>query len=106
MIFVPHFKVYDAPKPTPTDWTVALPADAHYNVVVKENSGNSFSTSGRTINVDDNVDKNKILKYMVGKSTAGNVGKADFNGVGAWLKSELLSAGAGGGWYTIKDLPA
>jgi hypothetical protein len=106
MIFVPHFKVYDAPKPTPTDWTVALPADAHFNVVVKENGGNSFSTAGRTINVDDNVDKNKILKYMIGKSTAGNVAKADFIGVGGWLKSELLSSVAGGGWYTTKDLPA
>ncbi|HDL02537.1 MAG TPA: hypothetical protein ENH25_00230 [candidate division Zixibacteria bacterium] len=106
MIFVPHLEVYDAPKPTPTDWTVALPADAHFNIVVKENGGNSFATSGRTINVDDNVDKKKILKYMVGKSSAGNVGKADFNGVGSWLKSELLSATAGGGWYTIKDLPA
>ena len=106
MIFVPHFKVYDAPKPTPTDWHVALPADAHFNMVVKENNGNSFATSGRTINVDDNVDKNKILKYMIGKTSAGAVARADFSSVGSWLKSELLTSVAGGGWFTIRDLPA
>lgn len=105
MIFIPHFRVYEAPQPTPTDWHTALPGDSHFNITVKENGGNSFATAGKTINVDDAVDKNKILKYILGKTTAGGVGRADFNSVALWLKNETLAGVSGGGFFDTKDLP-
>lgn len=103
LLFNPHFKIYDAPVPAPSNnWKTAAPADSNFNVIVTVNAGNNFNAAGKNMQVENNVDKNKITSYLLGKKPSGAITKNDLIPIGEWLKSTL---GVMDGSFNINDLP-
>ena len=88
--FVPHFSVY----------TGSVPADSHFNLEVTRQTGGNFSTGGKNIQVDFDTNKNRIIRYCMGKTTGTTaLTKTDFPTVVNWVKTEAVNA-----TFTMEDL--
>lgn len=75
--FTPSYMVYSG----------SGPSDSHYNIEVTFQVGENFNTSGKLIQVDWDADKEKIIRYLFGKSGTEAFAEADFNSIIRWLNT-------------------
>jgi hypothetical protein len=76
VVFTPSYQVY----------TGVTPADSQYDIEISFQRGNNFNTTGKRIQVDWDVDKNRIIRYLFGKTTgASNLTKTDFDTIVNWV---------------------
>jgi len=91
VVFTPSYQVY----------TGAAPADSQFNIEVTWQLANNFSTAGKTISVDWDTNRNRIIRYIFGL-TAGtnNLTNANFSTIVNWIGSATV----GNATYTMHNL--
>jgi hypothetical protein len=83
LLFRPFFWVGSSP-----------PLTRHFEVEINR-SGNEFETDGDELEVGNNVGEERIARYALGKSAAGDFAPNDFRDIARWMDNQLgLSAGS------------
>ncbi|MFH1700110.1 MAG: hypothetical protein ABIE07_05945 [Candidatus Zixiibacteriota bacterium] len=111
LYFVPHYQVYelDTTGSVPAfSYAGAAPGDAHFDLRVKFQDGHATAVAAKVINVDwgDVADsgadlRTRLIRRLFGKTGTGNLVKADFARIVAWVQSHYGDAGNA---YAIHDL--
>ncbi len=82
--FMPHGEVV----------TGASSAAHHFRVVVTKDNSSGFSTSGKTVNVGNNCDNRKIIRYFFGKdATLAGLTSADLGVIKTWVQGPAVANG-------------
>jgi hypothetical protein len=71
---------------------------AHFEIEVVYSNEDDFETDGDEIEVGNNVDHDRILKYIYGKTGAGDFVENDFARIAEWLGG----AGVANGNFTVR----
>ncbi len=95
IVFVPHFEIYTGAHG---------PADSHFDIEVTRKwkpadgagaHGRRFhktAPASKKLEVDNDVDNTKIIRYMFGKTAATAMVAADFNTLARWIEGKLAAA--------------
>ena len=91
VVFTPSYQVYSG----------VAPADSQYNIEVSFQLGNNFNSNGKRIQVDWDINKKRIIRYLFGKTTGtSDLTKTDFESIVNWVESP----GVGNASYTMHNL--
>jgi hypothetical protein len=85
VVITPSYQVF-------TGWF--HPSDSQFDIEVKRQTGGNFDTSDDDIEVDFDTNKNRIIRYIFGKTTGtGNLTNTDFPTIVNWVgSSEVCNA--------------
>ncbi len=81
MIFRPFFWIGSSPPITPT-----------YEIEVNYR-GNEFEPDGNEIEVGNNVNAQRLIRYFIGKTGTGNVNENDLSSIATWMDRTLGVSG-------------
>ena len=91
VVFTPSYQVY----------TGGGPANSQFNIEVTWQHGNNFNTAGKTMSVDWDTNRNRIIRYIFGLTTGtNNLTNTNFSTVVNWIGS----AAVGNATYTMYNL--
>jgi hypothetical protein len=71
----------------------------HFTIEVTYSNNSDFETDGDEIEVGNNVDHNRIIKYIYGKTGGGNFVENDFARIAEWIGG----AGVANGNFSVRS---
>ncbi|MDP2364202.1 MAG: hypothetical protein Q8M94_10590, partial [Ignavibacteria bacterium] len=77
------------------------PADSQFNIEVTWQLANNFSAAGKTITVDWDTNRNRIIRYIFGLTTGtNNLSNTNFSTIVNWIGGSTV----GNATYTMHNL--